>query len=187
MTTSFSMKEIAWKRILIFMVLIFVPNLLIMRVEIAGPVNHFLGLATAIDLVIVLPLVLYFFGFRKRAPILALFAFMFWGLILANLLIPNEANGYLSYFNYSVIALEALVITMELFILVTILRKIPSLIKNFKKEQSIHYHFLLSFTTAIQHTISFKKSSFNYYFVFWRQILLPFTIVYSLGEKSHQF
>jgi hypothetical protein len=158
MSATLSIKRIAWKRVLFFMLLIFVPNLLIMQGGIAGPVNDILGLGTAIDLVLVLPLVIFFFGFRKRGSFFILFAFMLGGLLLANWIIPSEADTYLTYFNYPIIAVEASIITFELFLFVTVLRKLPSFMKNFKREQKKHFHFLLSFSQAILHTFSFEKN-----------------------------
>jgi hypothetical protein len=60
-----------------------------------------------------LPLALYFFGFKKRVSWLVLCAFVFWGLLLSNWMIPNEADAFLTYFNHSVILLEAGIILFE--------------------------------------------------------------------------
>lgn len=178
MTASFSLKEIAWKRIFLFMVLILIPNILVMQAQLAGPVDDYIGLGTAIDLIIVLPFAIYFLGFRKRRSVFVLFALILAGLVLANVIIPNEADGFLSYFNYSVIALEAGVITFELFIMVTVLRKIPTLIKNFKHEQITHYHFLLSFSRAAKETFSFRNKKLNKFQTVFRMLATDIAAIY---------
>ncbi|MED3656050.1 hypothetical protein P4489_17380 [Heyndrickxia sporothermodurans] len=161
MAVSFSLNEIAWKRIILFLILIIIPNYLVMQVQLVGPVDDIVGLGTALDLVIILPLVLYFFGFKKRVSWLVLCAFVFWGLLLANWIIPDEADAFLSYFNHSVILIEAGVITLELVLFVAIAKRFPLLLKNYKKQKNMHYHFLLSFSAAIQSTFSFKNGRLN--------------------------
>ncbi|MBL5767618.1 hypothetical protein MXL46_17180 [Heyndrickxia sporothermodurans] len=161
MVGSLSLNEIAWKRTIIFLFLIIIPNFLVMQVQLVGPVNDMVGLGTALDLVIILPLALYFFGFKKRVSWLVLCAFVFWGLLLANWIIPDEADAYLSYFNRSVIVIEAGVIVLELVLFVAIVKRIPLLLKNYKNEKNMHYHFLLSFSAAIQSTFSFKNERLN--------------------------
>ena len=160
-TTSFSFHTIAWKRIVFFLLLILVPNYLIMQVQLVGPIDNMNGLATTLDLVIILPLILYFFGFKKRMSWLVLCAFMFWGLLLANWMIPNEADAYLSYFNHSVIVVEAGVIVVELFFFIAIVKRLPLLLENHKEKKNMHYHFLLSFSAAIQSTFIFQNEKLN--------------------------
>lgn len=160
-TTAISMKDIFPKRILFFLLIILVPNFLLMQVQIAGWVDDRLGLITAIDLIILLPLTIFLFGFRKKISILFLFAFMFTGLLLANLIIPNEAKGYLSYLGYSSVLPVTGIFTIELIIFITVLRKIRILIKNFREAQERYYHFLLSFSMAIEKTFSFKNRIMN--------------------------
>ncbi|ARI77769.1 hypothetical protein [Halobacillus mangrovi] len=156
MTASFSLNEIAWKRMLFFLFLIILPNYLVMQVQLVGPIDDYVGLGTALDLIVILPLLLYFFGFKKRVSRVILVGFMFWGLLLANWIIPQQADGYLSYFNHSVIMLEALVIIIELVLLIAVFKRLPLLIENYKIAKETRYHFLSSFTHAIQQTFSFK-------------------------------
>ncbi|MFZ3580040.1 hypothetical protein [Virgibacillus sp. DJP39] len=161
MIASFSVNKIAWKRMLFFLFLIFIPNYLVMKIKLVGPVNDLIALGTAIDLVVILPLMLYFLGFKKRVSLLVLFAFVFLGLLLANWMIPREADLYLTYFNQTVLILEAGLITFELVVLVALVKKFPVLLNNYRKEKHIHYHFLLSFSAAIQRTFVFKNEKLN--------------------------
>ena len=178
MGVAFSLREIAWKRILFFLLLVFIPNYLLMQVQIAGWISHDLALVTIIDLTIFLPLMIYFFGFRKRVSILVLLGSMFCGLLLANLIIPIEAGRYLSYFNYSFFALEAAAIALELFIIILILKKLPLFVKSCKKEQEKHYHFLLSFSIAIKGAFSFKNENLNKIQLIFRIIATDISAIY---------
>ncbi|MGI8314184.1 hypothetical protein [Halobacillus mangrovi] len=155
------MNQIAWKLMLFFLFLIILPNILVMQVQLVGPIDDFVGIGTALDLVVILPLLLYFFGFKKRVSWVVLVAFMFLGLLLANWVIPQQADGYLSYFNHSVIMLEALVIFLELVLLIAVVKRFPLLIENYKIAKESRYHFLSSFTHAIQQTFSFKINHLN--------------------------
>ncbi|WP_027955927.1 hypothetical protein [Halobacillus kuroshimensis] len=157
MTTSLSLSNIHLKRIFFFMMLILIPNLLVMRLELAGPIDDRIGTATAIDLGIILPLLLYFFGFKTRASWIVLPVLLFIGVLLANLIIPSHADGYLSYFNHSVIVLEAAVISFELLLLLIAVRKVPLFIRNYKAQKKERYHFLASFSAAVDHSFSFKR------------------------------
>ncbi|WP_156112557.1 hypothetical protein [Halobacillus sp. BBL2006] len=156
MTASFSLTHIAWKRILIFLFLIIAPNYLVMQAQLAGPIDDWIGLGTAVDLVIILPLLLYFFGFKKRVSWLVLCGFVFWGLLLANWMIPYEADAFLAYFNHSIILLEASVLMLELFLFFSVVKKLPFLVEAYQAEKKTHYHFLSSFSNAIERTFPFK-------------------------------
>lgn len=76
-------------------------------------------------------------------------------------MIPKDANAYMTYFNKPVIALEAGIILLELVLFLAILKRLPLLVKNYKNEKERYYHFLLSFSTAIQHTFTFKHKALN--------------------------
>ncbi|WP_077623497.1 hypothetical protein [Sediminibacillus massiliensis] len=153
--------QVAWKRILVLLLLILVPNSMVMQFQIFGPIDDRIGVATAIDLIICLPLAIYFFGFRKRVSLLFLFTFILFGLVVANWMIPREADAYLSYFTYSVIGLEACIIILELVLFIYVARRIPCLLTNYRQERNNHYHFLLSLSAAVQRTFTFNIDSLN--------------------------
>ncbi|RWZ58567.1 hypothetical protein EQV77_06265 [Halobacillus fulvus] len=157
MASSYVLQHVHAKRILFFLLLILVPNYLIMQFELVGPIDDRIGVATALDLTLILPLLLYFFGFKKKMSWLFLCGFILIGVVLANLIIPSHADGYLSYFNHSVIVLEAALISFELILFILIARRFPLLVKNYKANKSEHYHFLSSFSVATRQTFSFKS------------------------------
>lgn len=178
MGASFSFGAVAWKRIVFFLFLLLLPNYLVMQVQLVGPVDDLVGLGTAIDLVIILPLALYFFCFKKRVSWLVLCAFVFWGLLLSNWMIPNEADAFLTYFNHSVILLEAGIILFEVILFVAIVKRFPLLIKNYKNEKSVHYHFLLCFSEAVQRTFSFKNERLNKFQFILRVLATDLAAIY---------
>ncbi|KAB8130736.1 hypothetical protein F9U64_13980 [Gracilibacillus oryzae] len=178
MVGTFPVNNIDWKRIIIFLLIILVPNYLVMQVQLVGPVDDLVGIGTAIDLVIILPLAIYFLGFKKRVSWLVLCAFIFWGLLLANWMIPNEADGYLTYFNYSVIMLEAAVILVEVILFIAIVRRMPRLIQSYHTEKKQHYHFLSSFSVAIVKTFTFKNKHINKFQLILRVFATDIAAIY---------
>ncbi|SER25739.1 hypothetical protein SAMN04487944_102101 [Gracilibacillus ureilyticus] len=178
MVAAFTLNNISWKRILLFLLIILVPNYLVMQVQLVGPVDDLVAIGTAIDLVIILPLAIYFLGFKKRVSWLALCAFIFWGLLLANWIIPAEADRYLTYFNKSVIVLEVSVILLEAVLLIAIIKRIPLLIKNYHEEKERHYHFLISLSAATERTFTFKNEKLNKFKLILRILATDIAAVY---------
>ena len=170
MTFTMPLQEIAWKRVLFFLLIIIVPNYLVMQTQIVGPVDDRVGIGTALDLGIILPLLLYFFGFRKRVSWMLLCGLVFFGVLLANWMIPSHADAHLTYFNTMVVVLEIGVIAFELVLLLFILKRFPILIQNYQTEKRMHHHFLLSFSRAIQQTVVFQNKRLNK-FVFLLRLL----------------
>lgn len=185
MTASLLSQHIAWKQIIFILIVIIVPNFLVMQVQPFGPIDDRIGIATAIDLVIILPLLLYFFGLKKRGSWLILSTFIVGGVLLANWIIPSEASDYLFYFNNSVIVIEGGIIMLELILLITVMKMLPLLLKNYREEKQRHYHFLLSFSYSIERTFSLENGRLKrfqfllsalatdiaaiYYSLFWRK------------------
>ncbi|MCA0971608.1 hypothetical protein LCM20_13455 [Halobacillus litoralis] len=157
MVVPFTFQQLHLKRISFLLLFILVPNYLVMRAGIAGPIDDRIGVATALDLCLILPLLLYFFGFRQRVSWVYLITFIFLGAVMANLMIPNHADGYLSYFNHSVIVLEAAVIFVEILVLMMIVKRFPTLVRNYKESRRHHYHFLSSLSAAVQDTFTIKR------------------------------
>ncbi|KGX92085.1 hypothetical protein N781_03115 [Pontibacillus halophilus JSM 076056 = DSM 19796] len=152
-------QQIYWKRIFFLFLLILVPNYLVMQMGITGPVDDRIGAATALDVGIILPLLLYFFGFKKRISWTVLAAFILFGVVLSNWLIPANADGYLSYFTNSVLVLEAAILSLELFLLTIIVKRLPLLIKRYKATKTNRYHFLSSFSVAIEQTFALNQNN----------------------------
>ncbi|MCA0173850.1 hypothetical protein [Bacillus sp. RAR_GA_16] len=178
MTLSLPLQEIAWKRIIFFLFIIIVPNYLVMQTQVVGPIDDRVGIGTALDLGVILPLLLYFFGFRKRVSWVLLCGFIFCGVLLANWMIPSHADAHLTYFNAMVVVLEIGVIAFELILFLAILKRIPLLMENYQTEKRVHYHFLLSFSRAIQQTFVFKNKKWNQFGLFLRVIATDIAAVY---------
>ncbi|QHA90911.1 hypothetical protein [Bacillus sp. N1-1] len=178
MTLSLSLQEIAWKRIIFFLLIIIVPNYLVMQLQMVGPIDDRVGIGTALDLIVILPLLLYFFGFRKRVSWILLCGIIFSGVLLANWMIPSHADAHLTYFNAVVVVLEVGVIAFELVLFSAILKRIPLLIKNYQMEKTIHHHFLLSFSRAIQQTFIFQNKRLNKFGFLLRLVATDLAAIY---------
>ncbi|WP_226659139.1 hypothetical protein [Pseudalkalibacillus hwajinpoensis] len=178
MTLSLPLQDIAWKRIVFFLVIIIVPNYLVMQTQMVGPVDDRVGIGTALDLGVILPLLLYFFGFRKRESWILLCGFMFFGVLLANWMIPSHADAHLTYFNAMVVVLEIGVIAFELVLFLIILKRIPLFIQNYQTEKAIHHHFLLRFSRAIQETFAFQNKKWNQFSLFLRVLATDIAAIY---------
>ncbi|PFG12091.1 hypothetical protein [Bacillus sp. es.036] len=178
MTLSLPLQEIAWKRVVFFLFIIIVPNYLVMQTQVVGPIDDRVGIGTALDLSIILPLLLYFFGFRKRVSWILLCGLVFFGVLLANWMIPSHADAHLTYFNVMVIVLEVGVIAFEFVLFIAILKRIPILIKNYQMEKTIHHHFLLSFSRAIQQTFTFQNKRLNKFGFLLRLVATDLAAIY---------
>ncbi|MGB7999136.1 MAG: hypothetical protein WCF60_03455 [Anaerobacillus sp.] len=178
MTLSLSLQEIAWRRIVILLLIIIVPNYLVMQTQIVGPVDDKIALGTALDLIVILPLLLYFFGFRKRVSWILLCGLVLFGVLLANWMIPSHADAHLTYFNALVVVLEAGVIAFELVLFIAIFKRFPLLIKNYQIEKTTHHHFLLSFSRAIQQTFVFKNKRLTKFGFLLRFLATDLAVIY---------
>ncbi len=178
MTLSLPLQDIAWKRIVFFLLIIIVPNYLVMQTQMVGPIDDRVGIGTAVDLGVILPLLLYFFGFRKRVSWILLCGFIFCGVLLANWMIPSHADAHLNYFNTMVIVLEVGVIAFELVLFISIFKRFPILIKNYQMEKTIHHHFLLSFSRAIQQTFTFQNKRLNKFSFLLRLVATDLAAIY---------
>ncbi|MGA9287021.1 MAG: hypothetical protein WBV93_01630 [Anaerobacillus sp.] len=178
MTLTLSLREIAWRRIIILLILIILPNYMVMQTQIVGPVNDRVGIGTALDLVVILPLCLYFFGFRKKVSWFVLCGFMFMGMLLANWMIPSEADGHLTSFNSLVVCLEVGVLAFEIVLLIRIIKRFPLLITNYQNEKKRHHHFLLSFSIAIQETYVSQNQQENKFGFLLRVLATDLAAIY---------
>ncbi|WP_273853095.1 hypothetical protein [Guptibacillus spartinae] len=178
MTLSLPLQDIAWKRIGFFLFIIIVPNYLVMQTQVVGPIDDRVGIGTALDLGIILPFLLYFFGVRKRVSWIFLCGLIFCGVLLANWMIPSHADAHLPYFKAIAVVLEIGVIAFELVLFLVILKRIPLLMKNYQMEKRVHHHFLLSFSRAIQQTFAFQNSRLNKFGFFLRLLATDLAAIY---------
>jgi hypothetical protein len=154
---------ISWKALAIALLLIVLPNFLLFKIEVIGPVTPLMTIGSVLDLAIILPLVFYFFVFKSKPSFIIFIPMSFAGLFLVNWLVPDYADHYLNKINKSVILIEGSLILFELLLIVFILKRLPMLKHKVRNEQNNYYHFLRSFIEASKETFSFRFKKLNQY------------------------
>jgi len=169
---------ISWKALTIALLLFLLPNFLLMKLEVAGSVTPEMALGTVLDLVIILPIVCYFFVFKKRPSFFVLIPISIAGLLVTNWIVPNHADDYLQVINKTVIAIEAALISLEILLMIVILKRIPVLKRTMKEKRKEYYHFLRSFIESSQEAYSFRFKKLNQYQNFLRFLSTDLAVFY---------
>ncbi|MEH7238337.1 hypothetical protein [Bacillus sp. JJ1562] len=169
------------RSIYIFMILallILGSNYTVMTIQPFEPVTDTLILATLFDLTIVLPLFFYLFVIRNRLSLITLLPVVIGGFWFAYFIVPHHNLVIFEYVKYGIFGLEGLFIGIELFLLALLLRKIPTLSQNYKKQKEIDYFYPQTLRTAMNKTFGTRKvvdilvydfSIFYYGFFSWKK------------------
>ncbi|MCC3355379.1 hypothetical protein [Bacillus sp. REN16] len=169
------------RSIYIFMVLallILSSNYTVMIIQPFEPVTDTLILASLFDLTIVLPLFFYLFVVRNRLSLITLLPVVIGGFWFAYFIVPHHDLVIFDYVKYGIFGLEGLFIIVELFLAALLLRKIPTLSRNYKNQKEIEYFYPPAMRTALTQTFGKKKlidilvydfSIFYYGFFSWKK------------------
>jgi membrane protein YdbS with pleckstrin-like domain len=163
-----------WTIYLVIILLILGANYLIYNYSLFEPFDEKIVIASLIDFILVIPFLTYFFIIRNKYSIKALGIPLLAGYAAAYYIIPQE---YLQSFNnltWIIIAIEGLVLTIELFLLFKILRFLPQLIKEFNNRNKEGYYFIENineclkaiFPSSAIRKIWITESSIYYYALF---------------------
>ncbi|MGP4076072.1 hypothetical protein [Halobacillus sp. K22] len=125
-----------------FIILILSSNFLVQKIELTGHVSTPIVWGTIIDIMVIIPAVIFLFILRRK-PTISIFApMMILGLFIVHWLVPPYAKESLVYLNYSVIGMEVVLVGVELTILFLFLKSFPKWKRSFK-EARLHYPFVL--------------------------------------------
>ncbi|MEH7385576.1 hypothetical protein V7147_09230 [Bacillus sp. JJ1521] len=182
----------------IIALLILSSNYILMIIQPFGPITEPLILASLFDLTIVLPLFFYLFVVRNRLSIITLLPVIIGGFWFAYFIVPGHELAIFDYFKYGIFALEGLFIVIELFLFAMLLRKIPTLSANYKKQKEIDFYYPTATRTALKTTFGQKKlfdilvydfSIFYYGFFAWKKkwIDRPHTRSFTIHTNSGYF
>ena len=149
-----------------------------MKMELVGEVTPGMTIGTVLDLVILLPLALYFFVFKRKISFLMVLPISIIGLLLANWIIPAYADHYLHTINQAVIVGEVLFISLELLLLIFLLKRIPALKRKTRAFKQSYHFFLRSFIEASQEVFSFRYKKLNQYQHFLRFLSTDLAVFY---------
>jgi hypothetical protein len=131
-----------WAIYLTIIVLILGANYLIYHYPFYEPFDEKIVIASLIDFILVIPIATYFFIIRKRYSLKAIGIPLLAGYAASYYIIPQE---YLQSFNqltWIIIAIEGLILTIELLLLYKLLKCLPELIKDFNNRSKEGYYFI---------------------------------------------
>jgi hypothetical protein len=169
-------KPIKWTPFFLLVALVIGSNIILYKVPVFQPVSAVVLIGSIIDFLIVLPLLTYFFVIRKRyswkVTVLAVLA----GYGIATFIIPDLLLKKVSFIPQVLFLLEAGFLVIELYLFITVLRKIKRVRTTFyglpadspfllKIKQAFNVHF--SKTRMLETVIS--EITMIYYALFsWR-------------------
>ncbi|MCA1012920.1 hypothetical protein [Halobacillus halophilus] len=145
-----------------FIILVLFSNFLLQKVEVAGRVSALLVWGTIVDVMVVIPGVVFLFILRRKPAVSVLAPMMMVGLFIVHWLVPPYAKESLVYLNYSVIAVEVGLVGIELTILFLFLKTFPQWKRNFKNAQFNHPFVLGRMYEA--NRITFAPYKYRVYF-----------------------
>lgn len=148
--------------------------------------NH-LSLAITLDVVIGIPVLFYFFVIRKFQLKLATILVAYLAAVgVAGWILPNEYEGYLAWFEFSLIFSEAILVGFLVF-------NIRKIIKQYRIESELRSDFILNLEASLRKVIGKAAGAvvgevamLRYAFFFWKikSEHLPTQYPYTVHEKS---
>jgi membrane protein YdbS with pleckstrin-like domain len=114
------------------------------------PFDEKIVIASLIDFILVIPILTYFFIIRKKYSLKAIGIPLLAGYAAAYYIIPQE---YLQSFNkltWIIIAIEGLILSIELFLFYKILKYLPQKIKEFNSRSIEGYNFIENMNAALK-------------------------------------
>ncbi|RDY70526.1 hypothetical protein DXT76_12695 [Halobacillus trueperi] len=136
----------------LFIAALLLSNFFIQKMEVTGQVPPILVLATVLDVMIILPVVLFLFVLRRKATLSLLAPLWLLGAGFVHWIVPAYAKEHLQYMNVSIILVEAGFILLELFLLVIFIKNLKTWRNNFKASKHTIPHLLSRISIANQQT-----------------------------------
>jgi len=131
MTLRISNPKIVWCILLVSFILI--ANYSLYHTEIATPLPNGVIIGSILDFLLFIPLTMYFLVIRNRLSIKYLSVVMAACYGAAWLIIPNAIFSTFRFSKYIIFSIETIFIGLELYFAILVIRKIPLVIRNFKK------------------------------------------------------
>ncbi|ASK61000.1 hypothetical protein CFK37_01615 [Virgibacillus phasianinus] len=129
------------------------------------------------DLMFMIPLLTYLLILRRRYPFKYLGGVVLACYLLANLVIPSQHMQQITMFSYLIIAFESIFVCLELYILFTIIVKLPRIISSFRSNNTVPYFYTKAINAYSDHLsvnrmaeVLLSEMSLFYYALFsWRK------------------
>ncbi|WP_226668049.1 hypothetical protein [Metabacillus litoralis] len=185
-----------WWLVVFVIALIVLSNTLIYRLDFMQPLPNEIALGSLIDLMIVIPLIIYFFLMRKKYSLKYMLPMALVGYGAALLIIPYGHLESYSFVKYIVLAGEGAFLFVEVYVIFKLIRHLPSIISHIRmtKLQVPFFQNNLeqSFSKQLKPSrlldiISSEISMFYYSFFSWKTKRVVFNSnqqVFTLHEKT---
>ena len=135
-TNMLSVSKTKWVWFSFLLTLVISSNVLIYRTDIIKSIPSEVVIGSLFDFIITIPLIVYFFIIRKRYSIKLLLLVAIAGYGLASLIIPKGLLSSYSFVKYILFACEGVFSILELYIIYKLMRKLPSIIKNYRHNET---------------------------------------------------
>ncbi|WLR48191.1 hypothetical protein LC065_02740 [Halobacillus litoralis] len=136
----------------LFIAALLLSNFSIQKMEVTGEVPPLLVLATVIDIMIVLPVVLFLFVLRRKPTLSLLAPLWLLGAGFVHWIVPAYAKEHLQYMNVSIILVEAGFVLLEFYLLVIFIKNLKAWKRSFKASIHTNPHLLSRISTANKQT-----------------------------------
>lgn len=140
-----------WGLYLFLVVLILASNAAIYRLPIVQPVPDGALIGSLLDLLVVIPLLTYFFILRKRYSLTYIGPVVLAGYLFAHFVLPEEQLASQPLLPAAVLAFELIFIAAELILLVLVLRKIPLIRRDYLSASDLPYFHLKAESAVYNH------------------------------------
>ncbi|PEA54046.1 hypothetical protein CON64_15715 [Bacillus pseudomycoides] len=173
--------------------LIILSNILVYALPIMSPLPSRVALGSLFDFVLTIPIVTYMLIIRKRYSLKYIFPVILAGYIAARFIIPNSYFESFSFINYILIAGEIAFLCLELYLFYKIARKLPAIIRSYKKYRLAYPSFSYAIEKAVYDSITqsvavnvlLSECKLLYYALFsWRKKVNTSSNMFTYHKKT---
>ncbi|SFI80275.1 MULTISPECIES: hypothetical protein [unclassified Bacillus (in: firmicutes)] len=134
--------------------LIILSNILVYALPIMSPLPSRVALGSLFDFILTIPIVTYILIIRKRYSLKYVFPVILAGYVVARFIIPNPYFESFSFITYIVVAGEIVFLCLELYLFYKIARKLPAIIRSYKKYRLAYSSFSHASEKAVYDSVS---------------------------------
>lgn len=173
--------------------LIILSNILVYALPIMSPLPNRVALGSLFDFIITIPIVTYIIIIRKRFSLKYIFPVILAGYVVAKFIIPDPYFESYPFITYLLVAGEVAFLCLELYLFYKIARKLPAIIRSYKKYRNAYLSFSYAIEKAVYHSVS-KSAGVNvllsecklfYYALFsWRKKERTGSDVFTYHKKT---
>lgn len=173
--------------------LIILSNILLYVLPIMSPLPNRVALASLFDFILTIPIITYVLIIRKRYSLKYIFPVILAGYVAARFIIPNPYFESYSFITYIVVAGEIAFLCLELYLFCKIARKLPAIVRAYKKYKLAYPSFSYVIERAVYDS-DFKGVAVNvllsecklfYYALFsWRKKIPTSSWMFTYHKKT---